>query len=94
MENMRITKWLHPSEKLWLLEEAIRIEKKTGDACRIETKRIGNDQKLLALFRVPENALEEDVYYPCGCIVYVEDADLKPFLCDLHERPGCRPTED
>ena len=39
MENMRITKWLHPSEKLWLLEEAIRIEKKTGDACRIETKR-------------------------------------------------------
>ena len=53
-EDNRVTKWLHSKEKLWLLEESIRIERVTGDACVIESRTTPKGEKLLALYRVPE----------------------------------------
>ena len=88
-EDNRVTKWLHSKEKLWLLEESIRIERVTGDACVIESRTTPKGEKLLALYRVPEKMSEIDVYYPCGCIVYVEDPTKGLHLCEYHEtKPG------
>lgn len=95
LEKNRVTKWLHPREKHWLLSEGIRIEKKTGDMCSIQERKNDSGHKLMALFRVPEEQSQEDVYYPCGCIVYIEKPNiyhpLKRHFCEYHEtKPGAR----
>jgi hypothetical protein len=90
-EKNRVTKWLYPREKHWLLNEGIRIEKSEGVICVIEERKTESGHYTMALFRVPENQAEKDVYYPCGCIVFIEDPDKDRHYCEYHEtKPGAK----
>ena len=99
LEDNRVTKWLHKKHKHWLLTEGIRIENATGDTCVIDEKTTQAGIKLLALYRVPPELSREDIYKPCGCIVYVRSSLLEsaydvqddqnvpePHICAKHEK--------
>jgi|19_taG_2_1085344.scaffolds.fasta_scaffold05831_4 hypothetical protein len=86
LEENRITKWLPPKDKHWLLNESIRIEKARGWICAIQERDMPlTDTKRLALFKIPESLAEDDVYYPCGCVLYIKDPDKERHFCQYHE---------
>ena len=45
-EVIQVTKWLTRSDLLWCKDEAVKIEKKTGDKCKVMNGGKGKEDKI------------------------------------------------